>query len=101
MLSSQISLVSISIFLLIHHHVESSGNLGLLKSIHKEHIDQDIYNRALQVAIENFNARQKCRLDQCMRKFKSVGICSGSGAFYLWAKQLASKMEFSNPNCPL
>ena len=37
-------------------------------------------------------AKEKCRMDICMKQFKSVRICNGSETFFLWAKVIAADM---------
>ena len=72
--------------------VEGNSIPNLPEGFDMDTIDDYIYNQALKIAKRNQQAIEKCRFEACMDKFKSVSICSGTSAFYTWAKVLANKM---------
>ena len=64
-----------------------------LENLDEEAINRFILKKVLEYAIQHQKAIEQCRFDACMAKFKSVSICSGSSAFYTWAKVLTNRMK--------
>ena len=73
-----------SFFHQIQHQIESAKNVEEVKEIIKKAV--------IRLKQLDTYGRRHCRMQACMEKFNSVNICTGSGAFYLWAKRVASEM---------
>ena len=64
----------------------SEADIAFLQKLIRNQEVQDFIERRRRL-------EEQCRRQACFEVFKSHSICNGSGSFYIWAKQVAVKVQ--------